>query len=148
MQPGFAHPHVTPDGSDGDAGDFGYLFNAEPAEITELYDTALQLVDGRETFESIIKLDKVLGSLRGEDNGLLKRQVLSAFSTLASPVTARVIDQYLPHDACSDPEKMRAVLPFQVRITDKLHVRLVDQRRPLKRVALALLAEIAIGQAA
>jgi hypothetical protein len=49
-----------------------------------------------------------------------------------------MVDEDLPHDACSDAEEVGAVLPAHVLIANQPHIRFVDQGGRLKRVIAPL----------
>jgi hypothetical protein len=57
-------------------------------------------------------------------------------------MSAGVIHEDATHDVRGDTEEMRAILPILASLVNELQVRLVDQRRGLKRVIRTLLPHI------
>ncbi len=99
-------------------------------------------------FERVVQGDEVhvARGARGVEV-LVERELLELAAALLGLVGARVIDEDAAHHLRGDAEEVRAVLPLHLRLIHEPHVRLVDERGGLQRVADALLAQVARGEA-
>ena len=63
-------------------------------------------------------------------------------ATLSRVMRAGMIDQDLPHHACGDSIKVRAIFPARLAIIDHTEIRFVNERGGLQRVVGALALQI------
>jgi hypothetical protein len=90
-----------------------------------------------EVFERLVQIEDSRGRLASHDRGLVEQSHrMRTASSFAAGMSAGVIYQDPPHCPGEHCEQVTAVLVFDAGIC-QLEVRLVDQRRCLKRVSSA-----------
>ena len=125
----------------------GRLLDAQAAEEPQLDDARLTFVEGGEPLERLVEGKQVDRAALGGDHRFVERHLRRGATPFDALVGSRVVDENPAHRLRRDPEEVRAVLPPDVALLDELHKRLVDQRRRLERVVLALAPQVARGAA-
>src|SRR5215468_6662868 len=136
------------DRGDGYAQLGGRLFQTQPAEITQLDDPDLALVELRQRNQRVVKRDEFGGLLIGKRQRFVERKFLPAAAAFVRRARARVLDQYLAHQLRGHSVKMPPALPFGKILLDQPQVSLIDKRGRLQCVIRALPAQIAVSQLA
>ena len=133
--------HVPASGQDVPA--TGITFKVRgPAERLEMSVNASKVV------KSLIEQqDVAIVRLRRADP-IVQRDLCSPIRTFCRVMAASVIDQDPPHHLRGDTEKLRAVLPGDLVLTDQPDVRLVDQRGRLECVVATLVPQVGSGSPA
>ena len=147
IQPQFRGRPVTLHGRRRNAEGFGGFLDRQADEESELDDPALLWIDGREAFERVVQRDDVNRALRG-DHMFVKGGHGKAGAALVSRPLTRVIHQDAAHQRSGHREKVGAIPPLQAVNPGQPQIQLVDQRRRLQRVAVALAAHVVVGEPA
>jgi hypothetical protein len=81
----------------------------------------------------------------------LARRIIASSSAMTStstgrPLSARVVDQHLPHEVSRDPNEMRAIVYVPRLLSNEAQIGLVDERGTLQRVTRTLAPQIMSGE--
>ena len=119
----------------GDAERFCGLVDAQSAEVAQLHDLALTLVECRQCPERIVERNDVEARPASDGQRFVEGHVHIAAAAFALPPRARDVHQYPAHQLGGDGEEVRTALPSDTARIDEPHVGFVDERGGLKRVA-------------
>lgn len=125
----------------------GRFLDTQSAKETQLDDATLALVDLRERFERVIESDQVVRPLVRSAQLFDERHLHGAAAALLILPRSRVIDEDATHQAGGHREEVRAILPVDALHVHEPYVRLVHQRRGLKRVTRPLTPHAPFGDA-
>src|SRR6266508_3524274 len=118
------------------------VFDAQAAKESQLDDLALTRVGLREGFECAVHRDHIDWYFRGDQPRLVERHLVRGSAALSRGARARVIDENAAHQACSNADEMRPILPAHRRRLRKSEKHFVHERGGLKCVTLALAAHV------
>jgi TonB family protein len=121
------------------------LVMREADEVVELDHLGLALVERAERVQRLAQLDE-LGGVFACDGGLVQDRRAPPVGALGRAAPARVVDEYLPHEAGRDREEMDPVVERQ-GLSRQAKVGLVDEIARSQRVSGPLAPDVALGQA-
>src|SRR5687767_4966100 len=146
QQKGAGAPPFAADGVGRDLEDFGRLLDREAAEVAQLDDARLALVNLLQLDERLVERNQLAGPLVRQQRGLVERKRARAAAALLVAARARVVNQDAAHRLRGDGEEVCAVLPADARLTAELEVSLIDECGGLERVPLALAANVVVRE--
>src|SRR5690606_25035780 len=138
VEPGPRERPAALDGGRGDAEGGGGLLDAEPAEEPALDDGVLPLAQGAEPGERLVEGQQLLRLPVGHERLLVEGDPLRAAAALPGAPPLGVGDEHAAHGLRRQREELRAVLPADPVEPDELEVGLVDERRRVEGVVVAL----------
>ncbi len=122
------------------------FFGGHAAKETHLDKPCLLWVVPFKRSQSIIDLNQRGRPLRRSLDILIQGKGRVSTASFGSVSRASVIDQDLPHRVCRNTKKVRSILERGLAIAKKPYIGFVYQRRGLKGMPVALLAQIVTRQ--
>src|SRR5262249_37713342 len=97
--------------------------------------------------ERFIERDQILVSVGRNRDGIVERELDDVSASALIAASARRVDEDAAHCAGGDGEKVRAIVPADLRDVDEAQVGLVDECRRLERVAATLASHVVAREA-
>jgi hypothetical protein len=115
LQPGAGELPIAHDGVWRDGEHFGRFFNTEAAEETQFDNAGFALVNGSESVKRVVQGDQLTRPTPTDVRQLFQIDLLCVAASLARYPAASLVKKDVAHDEGRDCEKMRPVLPVNIR---------------------------------
>ena len=146
-QPRFRERPPALDGGRRYAQRFRRLLDGEAAEEPDLNDPGQIRIQHGETSQRLVQDFEVDRLRRGCNQPGIEGDAHLIAATLGGSASPGALDENLSHGAGGDAEKVRPILPRQMRVLQQAEVDVMHERRGLERLAGTLTPEKAGGQA-
>jgi hypothetical protein len=123
------------------------FLDRQTAEVAQLEDPALALIEGHQILERRVDGDHLLRPFVGDDRDVFQSDSRSAPAALRALTRTRVVHQNVPHDLSSHRKEVASRLVARLFVGDQTEVRLVHERRGLQQMIGALRPHVVRGKA-